>query len=129
MADEIREVRETVTTEPTVPVVPASKATTVVASASRPGLKVERIIYFITGALMVLLGARVVLSLLGANRGNAFAELIYGITYPLVAPFFGLFGYEFEYGVNRLEIETLFAMAVYATVGWGIAKLIRIART
>lgn len=80
------------------------------------------------GIIIALLAIRVVLSLLGANRGNAFAELIYGITYPLVNPFFGLFGYEFEYGVARLEIETLVAILVYGLIGWGISKLFTLNR-
>lgn len=85
---------------------------------------VERLIYIIGGTLLVLLGLRVLLSLLGANTANAFANLIYTITYPFVVPFFGLFGYEVEYGVSRLEIETIVAILVYAGV---IALLARLA--
>jgi hypothetical protein len=50
----------------------------------------ERIIYIIGGVLLTLLALRVLLSLLGANRANGFADFIYGVTYPFVAPFFGL---------------------------------------
>lgn len=88
-----------------------------------------RVVRFITGALLALLAFRFVLSLLGANRGNGFADLIYGVTFPFVAPFFGLFGYTVEYGVSRFEIETLVAMAVYALVGYGIARLLTINRS
>jgi hypothetical protein len=88
----------------------------------------ERVVYYILGILMAILAFRFVLSLLGANRDNAFAGLIYGISYPFVAPFFGLFGYQVKYGVSRFEIETLVAMAVYALLAYGIVKLIRIAR-
>lgn len=96
--------------------------------SAKTGIKIEMFVYFLLGLLEAILAFRVVLSLLGANRGNSFAELIYSISYPFVAPFFGLFGYEFEYGVSRFEIETLVAMAVYALVAWGIAKLLRISR-
>jgi hypothetical protein len=41
-----------------------------------------------------------------------------------VAPFFGLFGYNMQYGVSKFEIYTLVAMAVYAVVAWGLAKLV-----
>jgi hypothetical protein len=88
----------------------------------------ERIVYYIAGVLLAILAFRFVLSLLGANRNNGFADFIYSFSYPFVAPFFGLFGYEFEYGVSRFEIETLVAMAVYALIAYAIAKMIRIAR-
>lgn len=85
-----------------------------------------RVIWFITGAVVVLLAMRFGLSLLGANRGNAFADLIYTVSYPFAAPFFGLFGYQVSYGVSRFEIETLVAMAVYALVGYGLVRLVTI---
>jgi YggT family protein len=88
----------------------------------------ERIISIITSTLLALLAIRVVLSLLGANRGNPFAEFIYGFTYPFVAPFFGLFGYTMQYGAARLELETLIAMAFYALVGYGLAHLVGVGR-
>lgn len=87
-----------------------------------------RIIWFITGAIVTILAMRFGLSLLGANRGNPFADLIYSLSYPFVAPFFGLFGYQVNYGVSRLEVETLVAMAVYVLVGYGLVKLVTINR-
>lgn len=89
---------------------------------------VGQIVYLVFGILEAILAIRIILSLLGANRGNAFAQLIYSITYPFVAPFFGLFGYQFQYGVARLEIETLVAMLVYALIGWVIIRLTQIGR-
>lgn len=88
----------------------------------------ERLVYIIGGTLLALLGLRVLLSLLGANTANAFANLIYTITYPFVVPFFGLFGYEVEYGVSRLEIETIVAILVYAAVIALIAKIASVNR-
>lgn len=85
-----------------------------------------RIVSYITSVLLVLLGIRFVLALLGANTANAFANFIYAVTYPFVAPFFGLFGYKLEYGVSRFEIDTLVAMVVYALVGYGISRLLTI---
>lgn len=87
-----------------------------------------RVIWFITGAIVTVLALRFGLSLLGANRGNPFADLIYSLSYPFVAPFFGLFGYQVSYGVSRFEIETLVAMAVYVLVGYGLVKLVTINR-
>jgi len=88
----------------------------------------ERIVWFVAGLLLVLLGFRFVLSLLGANTTNGFADMIYRISHPFVAPFFGLFSYQQTFGVSHLEIYTLVAMAVYALAAWGIAKLVTINR-
>jgi len=87
-----------------------------------------RVVWFITGVLLTLLAFRFLLSLLGANRENPFADMIYSITYPFVVPFFGLFGYEVEYGVSRFEIETIVAGLVYLMIGYGIVRLLTINR-
>jgi hypothetical protein len=87
-----------------------------------------RLITFITGLLLVLLAFRFILALLGANPGNAFANLIYDISHPFVAPFFGLFNYDLQEGVSRFELYTLVAMAVYAFIGWALARLVTIDR-
>jgi cation transport ATPase len=85
-----------------------------------------RIIWYIAGVLLVLLAFRFVLALLGANPNNGFADFIYSASHPFVAPFFGLFGYTNQIGVSKFEIYTLIAMAVYAVVAWGLAKLVTI---
>lgn len=136
MTERIQETEET-TVSNGVPVQTTRRVTTAteqptsdnVVVADRTGTSTaERVVYYILGILMAVLAFRFVLSLLGANRDNVFAGLIYGISYPFVAPFFGLFGYRVQYGVSRFEIETLVAMAVYALLAYGIVKLIRIAR-
>ncbi len=131
MADQIQEVQQT-TSQGGVPVRTTKRVTTsdnteAVANRSNESTAV-RVVYFIVGFIATILAARFVLSLLGANRANAFADLVYGISYPFVAPFFGLFGYEVAYGKSRFEIEALVAIAVYALVGYGIVQLIKIAR-
>ena len=88
----------------------------------------ERVVWYIAGILLVLLAFRFALALLGANPNNAFADFIYDASYPFVAPFFSLFGYDLQYGVSRFEIFTLVAMAVYAIVAWGIARLFTLNR-
>lgn len=88
----------------------------------------SRIIWFIAGVLLVLLAFRFVLALLGANPNNAFADFIYTVSHPFVAPFFSLFGYNLQYGVSRFETYTLVAMAVYALIAYGLAKLVTLGR-
>ena len=88
----------------------------------------ERIVWFVAGILLVLLGFRFVLSLLGANTTNGFANFIYSTSHPFVSPFFSLFSYKTNYGVSKFEIYTLVAMLVYAVIAWGIAKLVTLNR-
>jgi len=83
-----------------------------------------RVIWYISGILLVLLAFRFVLALLGANPGNGFANFIYTASHPFVAPFFSLFGYNLRYGISRFETFTLVAMAVYAIIAWGLARLV-----
>ena len=87
-----------------------------------------RIIWFIAGVILVLLAFRFLLSLLGANESNAFADFIYTASRPFVEPFFGLFNYDFEAGKSSFEVSTLVAMAVYAVVAMGLARLVTITR-
>ena len=88
----------------------------------------SRIIWYVAGVLLVLLAFRFVLALLGANPNNQFANFIYSVSHPFVAPFFGLFGYNLHYGISRFETFTLVAMLVYLVVAWGLARLFTIKR-
>jgi uncharacterized protein YggT (Ycf19 family) len=88
----------------------------------------ERIIWYVAGVLLVLLAFRFVLALLGANPNNGFANFIYTTSHPFVAPFFNLFGYNLQYGVSRFETYTLVAMAVYAVIAYGLARLVTLGR-
>lgn len=97
-------------------------------TAQKAGWKLESIAYWIGGIIEALLGIRIVLSLLGANQANPFAQFVYSVTYPFVAPFYGLFSTTFQYGVSRLELEALTAMVVVALITWAIAGLIHIIR-
>lgn len=90
-------------------------------AAAAPRSTAVRVVYIVASVIIALLAFRFLLSLFGANRGNAFADFIYSASYPFAAPFFGLFNYQVQYGVARFEIETLVAMAVYAFVAWLIA--------
>jgi len=90
---------------------------------------ISRVIWFVAGIILFLLAFRFVLSLLGANTTNTFANFIYSASHPFVAPFFGLFKYNnINYGVSRFEIYTLVAMAVYGVIAWGLTALVNINR-
>jgi hypothetical protein len=66
---------------------------------------------------------RFVLKALGANPSAGFAQFIYGITAPLVAPFYGLFGNPAAQGAV-LELHSVVALIVYALLAWLLAKLV-----
>jgi uncharacterized protein YggT (Ycf19 family) len=81
-------------------------------------IKLTQAIYLIVGVIEVLLLLRFVLKALGANAETGFAQLIYTVTVPLIAPFVGLFGTPTPTVGAALEPFTLLALVVYAAVGW-----------
>jgi hypothetical protein len=85
------------------------------------------VIYVIFGILEALLAFRLVFKLLGANPNSGFVAFIYGLTQPLVAPFYGIFPQATTTGVTTtatFEPATLIAMLVYALIGWGLTVLV-----
>ena len=125
MAKVVREVHETSTSYDDDVV--AEDRTAVV--DDEHGMNVaERIVYLIGGIIVGLLAIRFILSLLGANRSNAFADFIYDVSRPFVEPFFGLFNYTPQYGISRFEFETLVAMIVWGLLTILVAKLVTIGR-
>jgi hypothetical protein len=119
-------IKETITTQKdntsTVKVTPVKIAAT-------SSQTIEYLVYFLFGALEILLAFRLVLKLAGANTLNAFVGLVYGVTGIFILPFEGIFHRAFAQGVETasvLEPSTLVALIVYAVLAWGIVKLIRI---
>ena len=123
MVERVEKVTEVVQTDQAAP----TKRVTEIEEQSVSGATLAyRIVWFIAGAILVLLTFRLVLTALGANPANDFVNFIYTTSYPFVAPFFGMFGYTNEYGVSRLEGYTVIAMMVYLVLAWGIGRLIMI---
>lgn len=90
---------------------------------------VSRAIWLVAGVILLLLAFRFLLSLLGANTTNGFANFIYDTSNPFVSPFFGLFNYNnIVYGVSRFEVYTLVAMLVYAAIAWVLASAANLGR-
>lgn len=85
-------------------------------------------VWFLLGAVEVLLGFRFVFRLLGANPASGFVDALYSVTGFLLAPFFGIFGTPIL-GDAAFETTTLVAMAVYAAATFGIIRLIRLMTT
>jgi hypothetical protein len=70
-----------------------------------------------------LIAIRLVLRALGASPDGGFAQFIYGLTGPLIAPFVGLFGNP-QAGGSVLELHSIIALVVYALLGWLLGKLV-----
>lgn len=87
--------------------------------------QITRVIWTILGLLEIFLGIRFVLHLIGANAASGFAQFIYGITGPFMAPFTNLVATPAA-GSTVFEVTALIAMAVYALFVWIIVKVIQI---
>ncbi len=85
--------------------------------------RVSEFIWLVTGVLEGLVGIRVILRLLGANPGNAFAQFIYSLTAIFVRPFSGLLATPAANGYV-LEIYSLIAMLVYGLMAWAVVRLV-----
>lgn len=89
----------------------------------------EYLIYYILGAVEILLAFRLVLKMMGASISSGFVGFIYGLTGLFILPFEGIFKRTVSQGtetVSILEPATIVAMIVYALLAWGIVKLVRI---
>jgi len=118
--------KETVTSD--------NDSTNVVVNAPTPRQATNRetyeyLVYYILGALEILLAFRLILKIAGASTGSVFVRLIYGISRFFVMPFEGIFRRFSSQGLETtsvLEPSTLVAIIVYAILAVGIVKLIRI---
>jgi len=85
--------------------------------------RLTQLVYWIFGLIEGIIAIRFVLKALGANPSAGFAQFMYGITAPLVAPFNALFANPSS-GASVLELNSLIAMIVYGLLAWLIGKLI-----
>jgi YggT family protein len=84
-------------------------------------------IYFLVGLLVILLSLRFFLRIAGANTQNAFAQFIYNISAPFVAPFSTLFiSPTSGDGSSIFDVNVLIAIVVYSLLGWLGVWLIRL---
>jgi uncharacterized protein YggT (Ycf19 family) len=88
-------------------------------------------IWFLIGALELLLALRFFLRLTGANPENTFASTIYNLSRPFVAPFSTLFvspatSGTSTFGQNIFDVNILVAMVAYLLLGLLAAWLVKI---
>ena len=122
--------QETTTGEPVRPVTPVTPVTT--SSTSRTAVYREstssnrtiQIIWWVVGLVDTLIAIRFLLKVFGANPAP-FVRFMYDLTWPLVAPFHGIFNSD-QVGRSVFEPESLVAIVIYLLIGWGVVSLIRI---
>jgi hypothetical protein len=105
-----------------------SEHVSVPSDAARRGAGVTRakqVIYFIFGAINVLLVMRFVLLLLGANEVSPFVNLIYSLSRAFVLPFRGIFA-EPDLGASVIEWAALVGIVVYSLVAYGLARVVEL---
>ena len=84
------------------------------------------LITFVIGLVELLLVFRFMLKLFAANPQASFVSWIYEMTEPLLAPFLLAFPTPSVQGGYTLEFTTLFALFVYAFVGYLLQELLLI---
>ena len=87
--------------------------------------KATQLVWLLFGLLEALIALRILFKLIAVNEGNPFAGFIYNITNLFVAPFASLIGAPSAGGMV-LEISSFIALIVYALIGWGLERLIRV---
>lgn len=96
--------------------------------STKPLYRGTQIVWYILGALEILLAFRFVLKLLGANPEAGFSSFIYAITYVFAAPFLNVFNRTVVAG-SVVEWTTILAMFVYWVLAIGIIKLFLMGKT
>ena len=86
---------------------------------------IDRIMYYLLDVIEILLVFRFVFKLLGASPTSRFAELVYRLSDPLLAPFQGVMGSTVA-GVSVIEWSTLIAMATFAILTYIVVRLIHL---
>lgn len=82
------------------------------------------LIRFFVGVAEVVLGLRFLIRLFGANTRTTFSQWLLDTSAPLLYPFRGMFPAPIVDGRFIFEFTTLFAMLVYALLGYLLLELI-----
>lgn len=81
------------------------------------------VVWFVFGAIEILIALRFVLKLLGANAESGFVQLVYAVSGLFMAPFEAIFRTQHVSGAT-FEWSAIVAVAIYALIAWGLVKLI-----
>jgi YggT family protein len=90
------------------------------------GKLLRDLVTFVIGLVEILLVFRFILKLFAANPRAGFVAWIYDMTEPLLTPFLFAFPTPSVQGGYTLEFTTLFALFVYAFIGYLLQELLAI---
>lgn len=99
------------------------------ANTNVPGyLKVSKVISYMMYIWVIfgiiVLGLRVFLLAASANPSTPFVNFIYNTSTTFLQPFRGIFPSKPVGETGYLDVAALFAMIIYALIGWGFSALI-----
>ncbi len=96
------------------------------ARLNTPFIWILNTIFWLVGALEILLGIRFLLRLFAANPQNEFARLINNLSAPFIAPFSTLFiSPTFGGGVYIFDVNIAIAIVAYALLSYLAASLVK----
>ncbi len=84
----------------------------------------ENLIYFIFGAISLLIAVRVLLKALGANPESGFTTFIYQLSHIFVAPFATVVNPIVVGNTAVFELGSILAIIVYLIVAWLLVRLV-----
>ncbi len=86
--------------------------------------RLVQMIYYLNGALAVLLLLRFVLHLSGANPDNQVAQVIQNLSNPFVYPFSNLFGKPVLGKSEVFDTNALVAILAYTILAWLVGRFV-----
>ncbi len=88
--------------------------------------RITKLIWILATVVVAIIVARFVMLLIGVNPGAPFADFIYGLSQPLVAPFAGLLQDPVVGTGSFVEVASIVALIVYSLVATLIVWLFRV---
>jgi hypothetical protein len=85
---------------------------------------IKELLFFIFGLVEALLSLRFILKLFGASAKSDFVSWIYDTTRPLLQPFVLVFPTPSVKGPFILEFTTLFAILMFAFLGYFLLQIL-----
>ncbi len=82
------------------------------------------ITHLVVSIVELMIGLRVLLKLFGASSSAPFVTWVYQTSEPLLTPFSGMFPAPEAQGRFVLEFSALFALVVYALVGYAVETIL-----
>jgi len=89
----------------------------------RIGDTVSQLIWYLFGIIEVIILARFILKLVGANTGATFTQFVYSISSPFMAPFQSVVSSYRISEAGAIEWNALIALIVYWLIAWGLSAL------